>query len=348
MGTNGPLSYLASDGQGTVSETLDGSGNVTSAQLYTPYGSVRYSSGSSPTSLGYTGQRADGATGLDYYHARYYDLVAGQFISADTVDDGLNRYGYVGGNPTTATDPSGHRLAIDGTGGGGSSTPLDCHITYSCPTPPPPPPPPPPVPTPTPTGCHSDRTCGCYSNCGGGKKDTNRTGNTPCQAMCAKVSGDNPGSTKEQIAAARADALKERDAFGNIADTIQQLINGLISSGFWAWIQSDGIGYTITTFLNVIKDLAQVLSGFYAWQAGWDDSTWTVTNVLLFQAGLDALVDAVSIVEAVVGGFILVELPGLLKSAGAGLVIAGIAQLVVYNTMIQSTSTNEGDDLGGL
>ena len=117
VGTNGPLAYLATDGQGTVSESLDGSGNVTSAQLYTPYGTVRYSSGSSPTSLGYTGQRADSATGLDYYHARYYDPAAGQFTSADTVQDGLNRYGYVAGNPTTATDPSGHRVFIQGMSG---------------------------------------------------------------------------------------------------------------------------------------------------------------------------------------------------------------------------------------
>jgi hypothetical protein len=65
VGTNGPLSYLASDGQGTVATSLDSAGNVTSSQLYTPYGNSRYSSGSSPTSMGYTGQRADGATGLD-------------------------------------------------------------------------------------------------------------------------------------------------------------------------------------------------------------------------------------------------------------------------------------------
>src|SRR6185437_14550605 len=108
VGTNGPLSYLATDGQGTVSTSLDSAGNVTSQQLYTPYGNARYSSGSSPTSMGYTGQRADGTTGLDYYQARYYDPVAGQFASADTMADGLNRYGYVGGNPETATDPSGH------------------------------------------------------------------------------------------------------------------------------------------------------------------------------------------------------------------------------------------------
>ena len=59
VGANGPLSYLATDGQGTVSESLDNAGNVTSSQLYTPYGNARYSSGSSPTTLGYTGQRAD-------------------------------------------------------------------------------------------------------------------------------------------------------------------------------------------------------------------------------------------------------------------------------------------------
>jgi RHS repeat-associated protein len=103
----------ASYTQTFVYDTLD---RLTSGSLgsYT-YGDSAHlhavtSSGSSPTSIGYTGQRADSATGLDYYHARYYDPVAGQFASADTMADGLNRYGYVRGNPTTATDPSGHRM----------------------------------------------------------------------------------------------------------------------------------------------------------------------------------------------------------------------------------------------
>jgi hypothetical protein len=34
VGTNGPLSYLANDGLGSVSEALDGSGNVTYQQLF--------------------------------------------------------------------------------------------------------------------------------------------------------------------------------------------------------------------------------------------------------------------------------------------------------------------------
>ena len=62
-----------------------------------------------PTQRGYTGQLLD-PSGLQYYHARYYDGSIGQFISADTVQ-GPNRYAYVGGNPETLTDSSGHELA---------------------------------------------------------------------------------------------------------------------------------------------------------------------------------------------------------------------------------------------
>jgi RHS repeat-associated protein len=68
-----------------------------------------------PGSYGFTGQRADVATGLDYYGARYYDSAAGQFASADSVLPGggmdilgLSRFAYVGGNPVARTDPTGH------------------------------------------------------------------------------------------------------------------------------------------------------------------------------------------------------------------------------------------------
>ena len=118
---NGTLSYLATNYQGSVVAALNGSGGVTASQLYAPYGGVRYASGALPTDYGYTGQRADTSTGLDYYGARYYDPTLGQFTSADTMLDGLNRYGYVGGNPTTATDPSGHFVDDSGERGGGSA-----------------------------------------------------------------------------------------------------------------------------------------------------------------------------------------------------------------------------------
>jgi len=62
------------------------------------------------TARGYTGQYADTLTGLDYYVSRYYDPVAGIFLSADVKEGnaaGMNPYAYVAGNPETMADPSG-------------------------------------------------------------------------------------------------------------------------------------------------------------------------------------------------------------------------------------------------
>ncbi len=115
VAVNGAVSYLASDGLGSANVTLSANGNVTAAVLYAPYGSVRYMTGSMPTDHGFTGQIADATSGLDYYGARYYDPLASQFTSADTMLEGsgfdvwgLSRYAYVRGNPTLRTDPTGH------------------------------------------------------------------------------------------------------------------------------------------------------------------------------------------------------------------------------------------------
>jgi RHS repeat-associated protein len=115
MSVNGSISYLATDGLGSANVTLDAGGNVTASVLYAPYGLARYTSGTMPTDRGFTGQIADSNSGLDYYGARYYDPVAGQFASADTVLPGkgfdiwgLSRYAYVEGNPIIRTDPTGH------------------------------------------------------------------------------------------------------------------------------------------------------------------------------------------------------------------------------------------------
>jgi hypothetical protein len=63
---NGTFSYLATTAQGSVAAALSGSGTTSAAQLYAPYGTTRYSSGTMPTDYGYTGQRADATTRLDY------------------------------------------------------------------------------------------------------------------------------------------------------------------------------------------------------------------------------------------------------------------------------------------
>ncbi|HLY30572.1 MAG TPA: RHS repeat-associated core domain-containing protein, partial [Ktedonobacterales bacterium] len=116
-------------------EALDSTGAVTAQNLYLPYGGGRYSNGTMPTSKGFTGQRRD-VTGLDYYNARYYDPGLGQFTSADSTPNGINRYGYVKGNPETATDPSGH-MYIHGSGGGNNPNPSNCSDPGRCPLPPP-------------------------------------------------------------------------------------------------------------------------------------------------------------------------------------------------------------------
>ena len=122
VNVGGTISYLASDGLGSVTEAVDGSGTVTAAQLFALYGGMRYSSGTMSTSKAFTGQRSDAATsGLDYYGARYYDPVLGQFTSADT-KQGPNRYAYVADDPETLSDSTGQRYTCpepDGCGGGG-------------------------------------------------------------------------------------------------------------------------------------------------------------------------------------------------------------------------------------
>ena len=81
-------------------------------QVYGPYGNPRDTAGSLGTDKGYTGQFHDALSGLDYYNARYYDPVAGIFLSPDTKQgnaQGMSPYSYVAGNPETLTDPTGQR-----------------------------------------------------------------------------------------------------------------------------------------------------------------------------------------------------------------------------------------------
>lgn len=118
LAVNGVFSYLATDALSSASVALDDGGTgglVTASRLYAPYGTPRYGNGSMPGSFGFTGQREDTETGLDYYVARYYDPTAGQFTSADSILPGdgydpwgLSRYAYVAGNPVARNDPTGH------------------------------------------------------------------------------------------------------------------------------------------------------------------------------------------------------------------------------------------------
>lgn len=114
-GLAGTLYYLHQDHLGSTSLTTSITGTLVSRQLFYAYGEVRWSTGTMPTTIGYTGQRRDTGLGsLMFYNARYYSPLLSRFVSADIVIPGagnpqaFNRYSYVFGNPVRYNDPSGH------------------------------------------------------------------------------------------------------------------------------------------------------------------------------------------------------------------------------------------------
>jgi RHS repeat-associated protein len=113
-GTTG-LNYLLSDHLGSTAITVNGEGTTEVGELrYYPYGETRYTSGSTPTSYRFTGQREDATIGLYFYNARYYDASLGRFVQADSIvpspgnPQSLNRYSYVLNSPLRFVDPSGY------------------------------------------------------------------------------------------------------------------------------------------------------------------------------------------------------------------------------------------------
>jgi len=120
--------YMTGDHLGSTATVIDASdvGNPVD-QYYYPYGEPR-TSWAIDTDRAYTGQISDhDQTGFYHYNARYYDPQISRFISSDTIipnpanPQTLNRYSYVGNNPVTYTDPSGHAYDLPGECPGGWS-----------------------------------------------------------------------------------------------------------------------------------------------------------------------------------------------------------------------------------
>jgi RHS repeat-associated protein len=108
----GNLSWLLTDRLGSVRYVLnstDDSGGID----YDAFGNIE-SGSASPAELrslfGFTGQVHDAATGLGFFHARYYDPFTGRFLSEDPIGfagGDTNLYRYTGNNPVNRTDPMG-------------------------------------------------------------------------------------------------------------------------------------------------------------------------------------------------------------------------------------------------
>ena len=130
FGPEGPLARSSGgrvllytpDGQGNASQQIDaGSGNVVASYLFDGYG-MRKVASSDPTASqdpysgygGLAGYYTDWETGLSLLGFRYYDVLAGRFLTRDPIgfEGGINLYEYVGNHPIGFVDPMGTLKSI--------------------------------------------------------------------------------------------------------------------------------------------------------------------------------------------------------------------------------------------
>ncbi|HEV2365327.1 MAG TPA: FG-GAP-like repeat-containing protein [Caulobacteraceae bacterium] len=120
QGSSITLQYVVSDHLGSATVVTDSSGNVLQRLSYDAWGMRRNPDGTVPVNpitgiitRGFTGEEMMDDVGLINFNARLYDPQLGRFLAADPamrneyLDKLLDRYGYVGDNPLSLTDPTG-------------------------------------------------------------------------------------------------------------------------------------------------------------------------------------------------------------------------------------------------
>jgi RHS repeat-associated protein len=109
---SGVTTYAHTDALGSPVARTNASGQVLSRTRYEPYGATVAGS-VNPTGIGFTGHVNDPDTGLVYMQQRYYDPIAGRFLSVDPVTTdantgkSFNRYAYAENDPYGRVDPDG-------------------------------------------------------------------------------------------------------------------------------------------------------------------------------------------------------------------------------------------------
>ena len=107
------FSYYHYDGQLSVHQLTDNSGEITDTYTYDAFGLLLALSGSTENIYLYTGEQYDPNVGFYYLRARYYNPSVGRFLTQDTWPGmkfepmSLHKYLYCDGNPINRLDPSG-------------------------------------------------------------------------------------------------------------------------------------------------------------------------------------------------------------------------------------------------
>jgi RHS repeat-associated protein len=114
LATAGTITYFHNDLAGSPVAATNASGQVIWKEKYRPYGErIVNSPASADNEVWFTSRRQDANAGLVYMGARYYDPVAGRFLSPDPSlfnENNVhshNRYVYGNNNPNRYVDPDG-------------------------------------------------------------------------------------------------------------------------------------------------------------------------------------------------------------------------------------------------